>query len=862
MLVASVPFISNAADKAITFSLATINGVAYDGNTPVLKGDRITVDVKVSRGASELLANWVAFFSFDENALIYGGVTYPENWATYGSTTYDGGNYKILSVTPEPVAQEEEVVATITFTTSSTFTGMTNITTGMGTSYIGIKNPSTGKVERTNITPQGCSIIIRTAVDKSALSEKLNEAAQLNEDTYTPNSWSAFSTELQYAQSIYNYNLATQDEVDGAVTRLTNAFGILAERGDLQPLQKLVDDAKVALRDAQYTDESKQYVRDALPAAEEVLDKDDNATKAEVEEQIALLTAAMAKLATGEKTVIFRNYDGSAFDTQTVAYGGSATKPATDPVKPSTDEFDYRFDGWEGDYSNVTTDLEIQPIFTPVKRSYNITFYKEDGSTVITTITKEYGYELTAADAPEAPVKPDDDYFYWSFDKWSPDFETVTGPASYIATYKSTDRTYEIEFRNYNNDLLYTYELGFGAAVADPITAGLIETPVKPATAEQTFTFTGWDPQLSAVNGNQVYIAQFSDKPVAYTVSFLDWNGDILKEYSLDYGTPVVDPITAGDIATPTRDNDEMYSYTFKGWTPEVSGTVTAQLIYTAEYDRKLLPANYDLVDEQIALADALNAEDYTAVSFARVTDAKNAVVRDYTIDKQDDVNAMATAIDNAINALVSTTEYDKAWDKCAAITNNDDELYFPDSYAAFREAMNAIGAKQDFNTEEATQAQVDLATKALNDAFDLLKTQTLLIDSEEGKTLVADDKAILVSNNTNEETTELFANDGGTNTASLVFYDLNGNIVTNQKKSIGTGFRVDLIQGGQVKESKYIVIFGDVDGDGQISISDIALARKIKNNEAGYSEYAIAAAKCGGDTVDISVIINLAKAI
>ena len=863
MLVATVPFTVNAADKAISFSIATVNENEYNDYMPILQGDKVTVDLKVSRDATDLLTGFVTCFSFDSNALTYGGVTFPDFWTKKQAIEYESdGYYMIYAMTSEPVTEEETVVATITFVASTTFSGTTQITTGMGNNAIIIADEE-GISHNNRVTPQGCGITIRTAVNKNALLLKIAQADDLIETDYTANSWAEFSPYLSSAKLVYDDQLATQNDIDTALAELTTAFDVLVERGDLQPLDELVTRANVALRDNKYTEETKQVLSEAIDAAEAVLDKAENASKAEVDEQITLLTAALQGLKTIDLTVKFLNHDGSTFgEPQTVAYGGSATTPAENPVKPSTDEFDYRFDGWEEEYSNVTTDLEIHPIFTPVKRSYDITFYKEDGVTPISTITKEYGYVITEADVPEAPVKPDDEYFYWSFDKWSPEFANVTGPASYTATYKSEVRKYEIEFRNYNGDFLYKYDLGFGEAVADPVTAEHIPTPVKPATDEKTYTFIGWSPSLAAVNGNQVYTAQFSDETNAYTVSFYNWDGTLLKDYSLDYGAAVFDPIVADGLATPTRANDELYSYTFKGWTPELAETVTGPLNYTADFDRELLPASYALVDEQIALADALNPADYTLVSFARVTAAKNAVVRDYTIDKQDDVNAMATAIDNAIKALVSPTEYDKAWDKCAAVTNNDANLYEPDSYTAFRDAMNDIGAKQDFDNELATQAQVDAATKKLNDAFDLLKTATLIIDSTEGKTLILDNTALLISNNTNSITTELFANDGGANTAILAFYDLNGNEVTNQKKSIGTGFKVDLIQGGKIEESKYIVIYGDVDGDGQISISDIALARKIAVSEEGYSEYAIAAAKCGGDTVDINAIINLAKAI
>lgn len=860
MLVATVPFVSNAADKAIKFSIAKVNDQPYDALVPIMRGDKIAIDVTVSRDASELLTGWQVCFNYDADALTYGGTQFPESWATWGNSAEADGYYKLWSLSPDPVALENEVVATIVFTASTTFSGTTNITTGMGLNYISIAD-SSGVSHSNYVTPVGCAIIIRTPVDKSALLAKVNEADALNAEDYTANSWSLFTPDYQYAKNIYNNPIATQTEVDTALANLTAAFDVLVLRGNLQPLQELVENALREIRLDKYTDESKQIVRDAIDAAEDVLGKEDNASKAEVEEQIAALTEALGKLQVNELTVKFLNYDGSTFDTQTVSYGGAAQAPATNPVKPSTDEYDYEFKGWVGDYTNVTENLEITPDFEAHKRSYTITFYEEDGETVITSITKEYGYELTSADAPEAPEKQQDDYNTYAFSGWSPELATVSADASYVAQYKPTAREYTIEFVNYDNSPLYSYTLGFGETVADPVTAGHIQAPIKPATDEKTFTFSGWSPAISAVSGNQVYTAQFSDKTNAYTVSFYNWDGTLLKEYSLDYGAAVINPITAGDIETPTRADDEMYSYTFKSWTPELAETVTATLSYTADYDRDPLPADYDAVDEQIDLANDLNENLYTPVSVARVRAAVNAVQRGYTIDKQDEVTAMATAIKNAINALVSTDKYDESWEKCAAVTNNDDGIYTPDSYSAFRAAMDAIGSKQNFNTEEATQADVNLAAKALDDAFNLLITATLEIDGEEEQ--IDSLSAIRVLSNTNSLTTKLYANDGGDgSTASLAFYDLNGNKVTNAKKSIGTGFKVELIQGGAVKSEKYIVIYGDIDGDGQVTISDIALARKIAVSESGYSEYAIAAAKCGGDTVDVSKIINLAKAI
>ena len=69
-------------------------------------------------------------------------------------------------------------------------------------------------------------------------------------------------------------------------------------------------------------------------------------------------------------TVKFLNYDGTVHDEQTVEYGKSAKKP-DDPTKPDDRNNSYRFKGWMSDYSYVTRDMEIKPIFEPVYRSSN-----------------------------------------------------------------------------------------------------------------------------------------------------------------------------------------------------------------------------------------------------------------------------------------------------------------------------------------------------------------------------------------------------------------------------------------------------------------------------------------------------------
>jgi len=76
-----------------------------------------------------------------------------------------------------------------------------------------------------------------------------------------------------------------------------------------------------------------------------------------------------------------------------------------------------------------------------------------------------------------------------------------------------------------------------------------------------------------------------------------------------------------------------------------------AQAIENAITALQYKDADYTKVDEAIAKANALNKDAYT--NFTAVEEAINAVVRDKNITEQDEVDAMAQAIENAITALV-----------------------------------------------------------------------------------------------------------------------------------------------------------------------------------------------------------------
>ena len=69
--------------------------------------------------------------------------------------------------------------------------------------------------------------------------------------------------------------------------------------------------------------------------------------------------------------------------------------------------------------------------------------------------------------------------------------------------------------------------------------------------------------------------------PPTYTVTFANWDGTELQSSQVEDGKM---PIYSGE--TPVRPEDEQYTYTFSGWTPQIVAA-TADATYTAQYVAK-----------------------------------------------------------------------------------------------------------------------------------------------------------------------------------------------------------------------------------------------------------------------------------
>ena len=196
-----------------------------------------------------------------------------------------------------------------------------------------------------------------------------------------------------------------------------------------------------------------------------------------------------------------------------------------------------------------------------------------------------------------------------------------------------------------------------------------------------------------------VYPVSFVVTPDGLTNVVVKVNGqEVTGSVSLEAGTYPVEV---------TADNCKAYTGNITITADAATHTQTIAMTY--------LPADYTKVDEAIAKANALNKDNYKDLS--AVEAAVNAVVRDKNITEQSEVDAMAKAIEDAIDALqykdADYTKVDAAIAKANALNK--------DNYKDFTGVEAAVNAVvRDKNITE--QSEVDAMAKAIEDAIDALQ--------------------------------------------------------------------------------------------------------------------------------------------
>ncbi len=97
-----------------------------------------------------------------------------------------------------------------------------------------------------------------------------------------------------------------------------------------------------------------------------------------------------------------------------------------------------------------------------------------------------------------------------------------------IFTYDTMVESFVVTFKNDDGTVLNTQTVRQYGSAVNPVTAGLIDTPVKESSVDTIYTFIGWDTSFNRVLGNLTVTARYSETARKYTVRF--FNGSTLLQ--------------------------------------------------------------------------------------------------------------------------------------------------------------------------------------------------------------------------------------------------------------------------------------------------------------------------------------------
>ncbi len=147
-------------------------------------------------------------------------------------------------------------------------------------------------------------------------------------------------------------------------------------------------------------------------------------------------------------TVTFKNYDDSILKSELVKKGENATPPVN-PTRMSTNEYQYTFVKWVGNYLKVDKNEIVIANFDAKVREYTVRFLNPDGNTLSSNIVLFGGSVVP----PTNPRMEDHDNYTYKFVDWIGNYNAVTNDMDIIAKYDKY-KTIQLTKENYKDYFL------------------------------------------------------------------------------------------------------------------------------------------------------------------------------------------------------------------------------------------------------------------------------------------------------------------------------------------------------------------------------------------------------------------------
>ena len=233
--------------------------------------------------------------------------------------------------------------------------------------------------------------------------------------------------------------------------------------------------------------------------------------------------------------------------------------------------------------THITNKLTV----TIAAPTYTVTW--KNGDTVLETDT-DVAEGATPTYDGATPTKAEDEKYTYTFAGWSPEITAVTGDVTYTAQYTAT-------FKGITSDDLYEglvldegtalkfmlmksgerWKNGYLQVYLDDVLVKDLTVEGGPTTEPDRYYTTT---KKCIVDSYEKYSnAHFIHFKSVYDVAWKNDDGSVLEKDE----NVVVGTTPTYDGTDPTKAEDEKYTYTFAGWTPEITA-VTGDVTYTAQY--------------------------------------------------------------------------------------------------------------------------------------------------------------------------------------------------------------------------------------------------------------------------------------
>lgn len=288
-------------------------------------------------------------------------------------------------------------------------------------------------------------------------------------------------------------------------------------------------------------------------------------------------------------TVTWENEDGSELEVdQNVEWGSMPSYDGETPTKESTAQYDYEFAGWSPEISEVSGDITYTATFTPVLRSYSVTFGEGvtvivDDEPIISGQEIEYGKTLTIS------YTESEGYHKTSF---KVNGQEQTSPYQHEVTSAVT-----IEYSEEINVYTVTLSSGTGYSIESDTTSvnhgsdfkfkvvlseGYTESQITVKANDETLVL-GDDGYYTITNVTESKTITIEGVVLnTYTIIWNNWDGTELTRDEVTHGE-----MPSYDGETPTKESTAQYDYEFTGWDPEVA-IASEDTSYTAQYQASI----------------------------------------------------------------------------------------------------------------------------------------------------------------------------------------------------------------------------------------------------------------------------------